>query len=51
MGFSTYNNKPKALLYGVVSGGVKCEDSNKIYPGIYANIRYFLNWILDTISE
>ena len=51
MAFNTYNNKPKALLYGVVTGGVRCEDPNQIYPSIYVNVRYFLTWILDNISE
>lgn len=39
------------MIYGIVVGGVDCENPNKIpIPGVYTDIRYYLTWILDNIS-
>lgn len=48
--FGSVNNKPRIILYGVVSVGVKCLDEEVKYPGIYTNVAYYLNWILDNMS-
>jgi secreted trypsin-like serine protease len=52
-GIGTYgavNGKPRMILYGVVSNGIECEKANVIYPGIYTDVRYYLDWILDNMS-
>lgn len=47
--FGTVNNKPRMILYGVVSIGVKCLDAGVNFPGIYTNVAYYLKWILDNM--
>ncbi|XP_070490871.1 venom protease-like isoform X2 [Chironomus tepperi] len=51
VGYSKYDEKQKIMLYGVVSGGIACEDPTVIYPGIYMDVKSYLNWILDNMSE
>lgn len=40
----------KVIQFGVVSGGVACDNPNVIYPGIYTNLAYYLTWILDNMD-
>lgn len=49
--FGSVNNKPRVILYGVVSIGVKCLDNDVNYPGIYTNVAYYLDWILDKLTD
>lgn len=39
-------------MYGVVSAGVDClnPDANG-YPGIYTNVEYYMDWILDNMTQ
>lgn len=48
---ATLDGKPRMILYGVVSVGVRCLDPNAIFPGIYTNVAYYLTWILDSMAE
>ena len=34
---------------GIVSWGFEC--AHKIYPGVYANVTFFKNWIINSILE
>ncbi|XP_053998004.1 CLIP domain-containing serine protease B4-like [Hylaeus anthracinus] len=43
-----YNNKVKYIQYGIVSVGFKRCDTEGV-PGIYTNVVYYMDWILDTI--
>lgn len=47
--FGYINDKPRYMQYGVVSGGVECLKVEYTFPGIYTNIQYYLNWILDNM--
>ncbi|KAG5673158.1 hypothetical protein PVAND_003226 [Polypedilum vanderplanki] len=44
------DRKPKIVLYGVVSFGIECSRKDIILPGVYTNIAYYLDWILDNMS-
>lgn len=39
----------KYVLEGVISWGKSCADER--YPGVYAEVRYVLDWIQDTIAD
>lgn len=49
-GFGSVDDKPKQILYGVVSVGIDCLNPDKVYPSIYTNVAYYMKWILDTIT-
>ncbi|CRK88224.1 CLUMA_CG002005, isoform A [Clunio marinus] len=49
--FAIVNGKPRMILYGVVSGGIECQRQDLIFPGIYTNVRYYLDWILDNMKQ
>lgn len=49
-GFGNVDDKPKQILYGVVSVGIDCLNADKVYPSIYTNVAYYMAWILDTIT-
>lgn len=46
-----YSSDSRQFIFGVVSSGVTCDNSNKlILPGIYTDIRYYMHWMLDSIE-
>lgn len=48
---SQFKTLVRVFLYGVVSAGLACERSDVIFPGIYTNIGYYLDWILDNMRS
>lgn len=43
--------KGRLMVYGIVVGGVDCENLIRDpIPSVYTDIRYYLQWILDTIN-
>lgn len=48
--FTSFKSKPRMLLYGVVSGGVDCQNALKIFPGVYTDTAHYLDWILDNMK-
>lgn len=44
--------RPAIVLFGVVTAGnEQCNRKSETYPGIYANVSHYLNWILDNMTE
>ncbi|RLU16063.1 hypothetical protein DMN91_011821 [Ooceraea biroi] len=48
--FGTYENNPRIIQYGVVSYGLR-QCGTEGFPGVYTNIVYYMDWILDTVRE
>ena len=48
-GIETKTKKIKLFQFGVVSFGVGCSNQRS-FPGIYTNVAYFMNWILDQMD-
>ena len=42
-------DKERWLFYGVVSFGKGCAHAG--YPGVYAKVTYFVDWIRETIAR
>lgn len=40
----------KAVVYGVLSHGLECENPNVNYPDVYTNVTYYIPWILDNMN-
>lgn len=45
------NGTVKFIQQGIVSFGLKLGCGIKGYPGVYARTVYYMDWILDNISE
>lgn len=45
-----YNGQSKYIQYGVVSFGLSNCGTVGV-PGVYTNVSYYVNWILDTMAE
>lgn len=43
------NINDRGTLLGLVSTGLDCAKPN--FPGIYADVQYYLKWIMDTMQE
>lgn len=50
--FATANvdGKNRAVQYGIVASGVSCNDMRDLFPGVYTNIAFYMNWILDSMK-
>lgn len=46
----TLNDMSRVFLYGVVLGGVDCLNPDVIFPGVYTNVAFYLDWILDNMK-
>ena len=46
-----FNGKEKFVQYGVVNAGHAQCGSVEGFPGIYSNTSYYLQWILDNMTE
>jgi len=44
-----YKGSRRYYLLGIVSYGIKCAEPGK--PGVYTNVRHFLDWITDNLAE
>ena len=45
-----YNNTPRYVQYGIVSfGTLHC--GNEGYPGVYTRLSYYLDWVLDNMTD
>lgn len=47
---SIYNNAPRMVQYGIISYGLD-QCGTEGFPGVYTNIAYYMDWILDTMRE
>lgn len=45
----TCKNSGKFFIHGIVSWGQGCGQPNQ--PGVYTNVKDYLSWIEETISE
>uniref|UniRef100_A0A336MKZ7 CSON003277 protein n=1 Tax=Culicoides sonorensis TaxID=179676 RepID=A0A336MKZ7_CULSO len=48
---SDFEGDIRMVLYGIVSFGPNTCGYGGTYPGVYTDLRYFLKWILDNISN
>lgn len=49
--YGLVNDKTRAIQYGVLSGGVECNQGfNEFFPGIFTDISYYLEWILNNMN-
>lgn len=48
--FGMYNNNYRYIQYGIVSFGLKfCGTEGS--PGVYTNVKYYMDWILNTMRD
>lgn len=51
LNYATYKNKVKAVIFGVVAAGhADCGKGVTNFPGIYTNLTYYLDWVLDNMT-
>lgn len=48
---SSVNGDGKIVQYGIISFGPSSCGNSGLYPGVYTNLRHFLVWVLDNISN
>lgn len=52
MNYAVLNGKLKAVQNGIVAAGhSECGQGVTGFPGIYTDINYYMQWILDNIEE
>jgi secreted trypsin-like serine protease len=50
--YATLDGKLKAVQMGIVaSGHSDCGRGIQNYPGIYTDVNFYMDWILDNIEE
>lgn len=49
--FGSINGYDRMVQYGIVASGVGCLKTKAVYPSVYTNIAYYLEWILDNMEE
>lgn len=47
---SNFNNELRLVQYGIVSFGPSSCGHGQTYPGVYTDLRHFLQWILNNLS-
>lgn len=45
-----YNNNMRYIQYGIVSFGLR-SCGTEGFPGVYTNIKYYMDWILNTMAD
>lgn len=45
-----FDLKVKIVQYGVFSVKVGCQNPDENYPGVYTNVAYYMNWILNNMD-
>nr|KAF7423181.1 hypothetical protein H0235_008464 [Vespula pensylvanica] len=45
-----YNNNARFIQYGIVSFGLR-NCGTEGFPGVYTNVGYYMDWILNTIRD
>lgn len=52
MNYVNLNGKIKVVQFGIVAAGhSQCGQGASGFPGIYSDIIYYLNWIVDNIEQ
>lgn len=41
----------RMVQYGVFVNGFGCQNRTDDYPGIYTNVGYYIEWVLDKMNE
>ncbi|CAO1430645.1 unnamed protein product [Diamesa hyperborea] len=51
LNYATYKDRVKAVLFGVVAAGhADCGHGVTNFPGIYTNVTYYLEWVLNNMT-
>jgi secreted trypsin-like serine protease len=50
MNYVNLNGKIKAVILGIVTAGHSDCGRAQGFPGIYSNVKFYLNWILEQME-